>query len=370
MSQAEVDWDDYYAQIEAAPNGKASMEICRKAWEMADKYHYYEGQVDYRLEYMQHSAFYDDVMEIYIVYPQLLKLHDEHIKEYGYDENTRVILWHYKWILSNTVEFYQISKEQFELFCEDFKKRCIENNYSLRSYYQSRFSLYKYFDREKAMENYQNFLECKRDDLSDCHACERSTEVEFLLYMGEKDKADSRFLPLSMRQLTCAEEPENSYGNYLRYYNQEIAKGNQEYVGVAEKACDKVRQAIAHKGTATEHMGDILMYYAIAKPEKALTYYKKNWQFFEKNRNPLVKFWFAAACVRFFQQLEEKKTYKMSMPATFPFYNEKKVYDVEQLKSYYEGFAKDIAAKLDKRNGSDYFKEQLELMTHITKDRG
>ena len=96
---------------------------------------------------------------------------------------------------------------------------------------------------------------------------------------------------------------------------------------------------------------------------RSLSYYKKNWKFFEKNRNPLVKFWFAAACVRFFQQLEEKKTYKMSMPVTFPFYNEKNVYDVEQLKSYYEKFAKDIAAKLDKRNGSDYFREQLELMT-------
>lgn len=363
MSFNEVDWDDLYNQIDAAPNGKASMEICRKAWELADKYHYYDGQIDYRLQYMSQSVYYDDILEIFVVYPQIIKLHDEHIKEHGYDENTRDILWLYKWLLENAQAFYQISLEQFELFCEDFKKRCIQHNYSLRAYYQFRFLFYQNIDKDKVKEYYEEFSKCNRDDMSDCHACERSKEVEFFLTIGEKDKADSRFLPLSMKKLTCADEPENTYGIYLRYYNQELAKGNVEYMDAAKKICEKVRHAIVHKGTATTYTGDILMYYAIAEQGKALDYYKKNWNFFEKNRNPMLKFWFATAAVHLFNHLKDKKSYKMSMPTTFPFYNEENVYDVGQLKTYYLDYAQDIAVKMDKRNGTNYYEKILELMT-------
>ena len=356
-----MDWDEIDELVESTTHGRNRMELCRKAWEKADKYEYYMQQMYYRLEYMRESAFYDDNLEMYVVYPSILKLHDQHIKEYGYDSFTETVIWRYKWLLGDAADFYQISQKQFEMFSEDFKKRCIQNGYSLRSYYQKRFEFYKYIDAEKAAECYHQFLKCNRDDLSDCHACERYTEVEYLLNIDELAQALDKATPILRGELTCKEEPEGVYGSLLRYYNQKMKKGNMEYKEAAGEICEKLRQSMVRRGVAEDCAVDILMYYSLAEPNKALGYYKKKWSLFETNRNPEVKLHFAIAAMQFFNNLKGKTSYKMSLDATFPFHNEKNVYNVAELKSYYRTAAEEIAEKLDQRNGSSHYMDLVKL---------
>lgn len=361
MDLEEMSWNEIDELVENTAHGKSRMELCRKAWEKADRIEDYEGQMYYRLEYVYESAFYDDNLEMYVVYPAILKLHDQHVKDYGYDGYTQKIVWRYKWLLGDASDFYQISQKQFEILGEDFKSRCIRQGYSLRAYYQKLYSFYEDIDAEKAAEYYQQFLKCERDVLSDCHACERSTEVEYLLHAGELEKALEKATPLFNGELTCGEEPEGTYGDFLRYYNQRMKEGNMEYKDSAAEICEKLRQGIARRGRAEDLAVDILMYYAIAEPNKALGYYKKNWSLFETNRNPMVKLYFAVAAMQFFNNLKGKKTYKMSLDSTFPFYNEKNVYNVEELKSYYRKAAEEIAGKLDQRNGNSHYMEMVKI---------
>ena len=66
------------------------------------------------------------------------------MKEFGEDENIEDILWRYKHLIENARSFYQISLEQFERFNADFKRRCVEQGFSLRAYYDKSFYFYFY----------------------------------------------------------------------------------------------------------------------------------------------------------------------------------------------------------------------------------
>lgn len=358
MTRAELE-----REIRNAQKGKAAMELYKKGWEMADAEGDYDAQVEYRMEYMYHSAYFEDGLDMYIVFPEILKLHDRRIEEFGEDVHTLNILWKYKWILENASQFYQISKEQYERFCEDLKRRFIQSGCSLRPYYQYRMNFYLWIDPKMTEIEYDNFLECERDVLSDCHACERSWEVAYLLERGREEEAKKKAEPLFNATLQCAEVPEMTYGDFLRYYNKKIVQGHLEYVEEAGTICEKLKAGIAIRDVANDFRPDIFMYYTLTAPVKALNYYKKNWNFYEKNRSPITRFYFATAASRFFGGIKKKK-YKMIMEPSYIFYEENDTYDVEKIKSYYENDALDIARKFDKRNGNDFYENLYrELMT-------
>ncbi len=361
-----MEYREINRQIELAPHGKEKLKFIRKGWELADKNKNRDKQLQYRMDYVEEAVFYDDVMEMYVVYPEILKLHDEQVKEFGYSKYTYNILWQYKWVLENARYFYQISVKQWEKFYEDAQKRYVENNYSLRPLYQHRYCFYKNIDKEEADKEYQNFLNTRRDQMSDCLACERATEVEYLLNVGEFGKAASKSEPLFNGQMSCGEEPECTYGRFIDHYNEKISEGDTDYIEPASDLCETLKNAIARKGVATDFIPSVFMFYAMAKPTKALNYYKKYWSFYETSRNPHMKFNFAMAAVRFFNNLGDKETYKMSVTSDFPFYNENNIYNVAGLKAYYENSAIDIAKKMDARNGNTIYMDKFMKMTSMS----
>ena len=354
-------------KIAIASQGKEAMAFMRKGWEIADANKDHHKQIKYRLDYVKQSVFHDDTMEMYVVFPEIIKLHDEWVRERGYDEMTRDIMWQYKWVVENATDFYQISIKQFDMFFEDAKKRFIENNYSLRPLYQKRALFYSLIDREEAIKSYKEFLRYKRDTLCDCLACERSGEVQFFLNLNESGKAAERAEPLFDGDMNCYEQPACTYGDFIRYYNEKIVEGDKDYIEPAGNLCEQLRMEIVKKGIAHEYIADVLMFYALTQPTKALNFYKKYWSHYEESRNPRDRFMFATAAVCFFNHFGDKKTYKMSVNSGFPFYNESNTYNVAQLKAYYEDTALDIAKKLDSRNGNTLYTDRYKKMTQTAK---
>lgn len=364
MDRIEID-----NRIEQTENVTERLALIRKAWEMADEEQDYDAQIQYRLDYISDCCFYQDVMEIYVIFPEVLRLHDARVKEYGFDSMTPSILWDYKWLIENADEFYQISVKQFEALFEDCKRRYLEAGYSPRPLYSYRFTFYKHIDKEKAKEAYKDFLSHKRDWRSDCHACERCKEVQFFLAMGDFGRAARAAQPVIDGQLKCAEQPECTIGDFLRYYNEKLLEGDADYAEPAGNICEELKRIIDRKGTATSYMSEILLYYALEKPTKALGYYKKHGTYFEENRNPMNKFRFAIAAMAFLSNLRGKKTYKMELSPEFPFYREDDTYDVKTLTDYYMEKACDIAQKMDQRNAAPVFTERLHRVTEQLEQR-
>ena len=68
----------------------------------------------------------------------------------------------------------------------------------LRPYYKAFYYFYDW-DKEKADKAFHNFERIPRDGNSDCHACERNTEIEFYLKMVilEKQQNFQQILKIS-----------------------------------------------------------------------------------------------------------------------------------------------------------------------------
>lgn len=346
----------YHQEYNQLPPGELAIAYLHDAIREADELKDYDWQIKLRIELMSQCDFHSDSLEMYVIMPQVLKLYDEHTSQFGENQYTHTVLWHYKWVLGNAPDFYQISIEQFEGLAEDFKKRFLSAGYSLRTYYSSIFSFYKYIDWEKAKGAYQQFLREKRDDLSDCQACERSEEVTYLLDCDDLERARQRAQDLFDRKLSCKAVPEVTYGHFLRYYNLKLCKGERDSEQDAAVCCDQVVKAIRFRKIASGYSGDVLLYYSLTDPQKALDWFKQHWSDHESNRHPLTRLYFALGMAHFWKQLQEKEsTYRMKLPSSFPLYREDGVYDLAKLREYYETEALACARKFDERNGTSYF---------------
>ena len=67
--------------------------------------------------------------------------------------------------------------------------------------------------------------------------------------------------------------------------------------------------------------------------------------------------------IRFVKQLqEEKDSYRMKLPNSFPLYQEDGNYDLAELWEYYEKYARSCAQKFDARNGTTHFMDLYEII--------
>ena len=347
-------------QLPFTEHGAPRLALLKKAYKIADQENLTDYQIDMRLDYIDEATFYDDIMLIYVLFPEVLKLHDKQVEEKGHCAMTYRVMWEYKWLLEHAVEFYQISIGQFEAICTDFQERCQHLAYSMKTSYQYQFMFYMYCNEEKAQEAYKHFLKEKRGVLSDCVACERDMQVRYLLVTGRMNEAEEAAHDLFSGKLHCEEVPNVTYGQFLRSCNQLIASGNTEVLEKASAYCREIRASVVREKIGTGYIGDILLYYSLTDTAKALPFYKKYWHYFEKNKNPMQQFYFALAACHFFSGMKGKKKFHMKLPTDFPFYQENDQYDVNELTSYYNQHATDIMQKLDQRNGSSYFSDVYE----------
>lgn len=355
-------------QVENSPYCKEKQDMCRRGWELADKLDNYEEQYYFRREYITDATFYGDVMEIYVVFPVMLSKHDEYVKKHGRDARVRNVLWTYKWVIENAKFFYQISQKQFVHFFEDFKRRCIENGFSLRTYYQYGYEFYQKIDSEKAREYYEQFLKQRRDSLSDCHACERNEEVDYLLSIHMYDEAMEKAKDLFSRRLTCTEIPDATYGKFLKYYNQEILAGRMEINEEIQHIVEQLRYSIRTKKLCFEYIGEMLLIYSIFDKAKALAWFKMYCCEAEVMRNPEYKFYFSVAAMHFFGQMKNRKSYRIKLSPGFSQYREDGNYSPNALYGYYQSIAYDVAMKMDNRNETSFYMDFVKLVESYLQD--
>ena len=355
-------FSEYADQIKKLPEGcEARMALLRTVIKKADEDGSFYPRFYFRKALVHDSVFYDDYMDALREFPTMLQLFDEEAAKGGTDgEDTGELMWAFKWMLSGCEHYYQVTREQFEGFLAEYKKRCIQYGFNLRTYYTESMKLYRHVDRMMEDKAYYEYKKTWRDSLSDCVACDRDSEVKYFLMHGDLEKALEVAEPLLARRLTCGEVPEVTYQALTQYACEEMAKGNPVDEEAVKKWCECFAHPLRYRNIAIEGFGLAMIYYAMTNPSKALTWYKRYWTTFESMRNPTYKFYFAIGAVLFFQK-RSKETYKMQLASNFPFYNEENVYNVKQLMQYYYDFAKDYATKRDARNGTSDFMDELNL---------
>jgi len=308
-------------------SGKVKMDGIKSAIYEADMMQDIEYGMTFRYEYIKEAIFNDDSYDAIIMFPDYITKYDELPVKTQWQ--TFDALWVYKWILENVGSFYQISREDIEKYFEDYKSRCLDNGFNLRSYYMKRLNFYRYADESKLPEIFKKFRKFKSDSLSDCEACVINTGAEFALILDDIDLANEIAEPIFNGRKRCSEVPQVTYGNFMLYH---CKKGN---IDRAMEYASRMYHMLDNPSFLMQ-IGYLIEVLADANPEKGIECQKKHIRWHEECKNPLYNFHFSAGSYKLFKTLG----------------------DGEQAE-FYKSFAAEIGEKLDTRNGTDYFAKYL-----------
>ncbi|MCR4690720.1 MAG: hypothetical protein K5739_05220 [Lachnospiraceae bacterium] len=307
-----------------------------------------------------------DPVKVFAIYQAILKLSDAIIDQKGSDPYHYNVLWRYKWLLGDGWEFYQVTTPQFEKLLQDSVIRYKKAGYTFRSLYMSAVEYYYDIDDEKAKEYYQLYLTQKRDSMTDCAACEISSEIGYDLHLDKYSEARKKAENVISGRLNCTVQPYSVYCTLIDYAVEKQLYGKMLPAGLGEElagfAAD-ARKAIVKMGLLKVNTGLLLQYYALFEPNKAINLLKQFPDFTETVVSPLARFKFALGMMLFIQRLGNKKTYKMKIDSRFPFYNPENVYEPAKMYDYYEGIARQIAEDFYKSQGRVILKKYFEKVS-------
>ena len=356
-------------EFDQVEHGKSRIAAIRSAIRQADENHDLMYQLAFRLELCYESLFYDDTMDMLIVFPEALALVDEHPDipttpgNEVYINGVDRLLEVYKWLVEQCVDYYQVSYKDCLNFFEDFKQRCLAFGYNLKPYYNALYSFYDVIDKEYATECFLKYRKLPTDGNGDCKACDRNTQIKYYLKRDNLKKANQLAVDIENFTLTCrgndnADAWMRMKANYMNYYirKKEYEKA-ETYIQQIE------RKHLTTKKTEYDYWDDYLRCYTYTDIGKALRIYKEHWKKEQKERCPATRFYMDKAIYIFFSELAKQhksSTIKLDLDNSFPLYAEDGVYQIADMQAYYYNSAKNLAQKFDQRNGSDYYQKNLD----------
>ena len=350
--------DSEYFEIidnyELLEDGIAKMVGIKKAIQIADEEKDDYWRLVFRKAYIREALFDDDTLQAMLMFPEYAALYDNYSKTFD-DYPAINFLWAYKWIIESAENFYQISYEKMIEYFEDFKNRCVENGFSLRSYYMKVAGFFEYIDIEKSKKAIKEFEKHAIDDLSDCEACELSTQVYFELNYGDAQTALKLAKPILSGKKKCGEVPLTTYGYLLDYY---MKQNDMENASVYEKLLLKEIKNIAHLTSVSK----LLKYYTYIDINKGIRIFKKYFPLDIQTKNPIDKFNFelqAYYLLKKAKKCRDKKTIQLLFDKKFPLYKENGVYQLDELIEFFLKNVTEIAQKFDRRNKNNYFSNKI-----------
>lgn len=354
--------DNIVTEYNRAQNGAAKIALAKRGYKLADEENDVYFSLWFRSMYITQHAIYGDSLQIYLVFPELLKLYDRYE-----DTNVRVrnhidVVWYYKWVIQCSVTYYQVSRKQFEVFVDDYEKRLKSLGYSRRALCLYKALFYIKIEPDKAEEYFEEHLKLERDIYSDCEACERCDEMKYLIAAGRFDEAIEIGRAIFERKLTCDEQPYESYGVVLSECCNRILGGDFSMLEKGIDSIDHVKQGLK-KGLIANRAADIIMFYALTdESAKALPFVKKYGIIINNAHVPRDKFEFAIAMARLFRSIGKSK-YKMKLAVEHPLYREDGIYNCDEICRHYIDEARLLAQHFDERNGTSKYKERLLVVT-------
>lgn len=333
-------------------HGEERYKYLKKLIAEEDAAHNYSEAFELRYKYISESVMHDDLFKGIIMFPEFMAYYDAHSDVC----DRHSLMWAFKWILEDVVDFYQVSSEKIEEYFEEFRKRCEEYGISLRTYYMKKMNFYSYMDIEKTKQCQKHFRRLERDELSDCAACELNNDICMELRYGSEKKAMEMLADMLRRGVSCAEVPEVTFGECVKHFTQTGNIAEAEYY--AEMMMPMIK---GEESTFLKEISNVLLLKALISPNEAYDIFKHSINVFLESKNPDMRFHFAHAAARFFDAAisDDHKKVVIKLPHSFPMYNAENEYELQKMRDYFADIAKDIADKFDERNGSDYYNDLL-----------
>jgi hypothetical protein len=267
------------------------------------------------------------------------------------------ILWRYKWMVNVVCDFPQISKEQIYGMLDDMERRFQAAGRGLRAVYKYRYRTERFFgNRAEAIRLYELAERTKKDDLTDCNACEIDERVNFNLYVGNDALALRIAEPLLEGRQKCRTVPQRTYARLLVPLLR---------LGRRDEAWDFYSRSyymLSQDRSMLDYLSDHFFFLSLyGDLEEAARILENHYHWTEENTNRYERFVFYRAAWLFLETAIEagENWLNLRMPRSFPLYDSSHFYATPVLKEWFEERARALAAKFDARNGTDHFTKRL-----------
>ncbi len=323
-------------------------------------------------EFMNEDVMHSNSYQAIVLFPEYVAYFEEHPEKQ--DEYQHDVMWTYKWIIGNIIDFYQIPLSQIESIYQQYQEFCKRFHYNLRTYYDgicgfilSHLGKDASFCGLTAKQAHDEMMKCKRDELSDCVACETAQEVCYLIDMdADIEKVIQTARPLIEGQMTCAEQPHCAFTNIAEYYLEHGDLVNADKF--ANKAYHLINRDYANQSNLNVKKAVCMTIYAHSDSNKAYKIMKNLVRFIPENSNYNDLFEIYRGCYYFMAQLEKKGAHQIRIRLPYrdeEIASEDGFYDIPVLKEFFYKKAEAIAEKFDERNGSDEFTDRLNKQNDV-----
>jgi tetratricopeptide (TPR) repeat protein len=148
-----------------------------------------------------------EVEKLPLALGRLLRLADQYPSEIG-GRLSRSIYWQLKWMTSGMINNPAVPLETVYRWLDEFESRYRQRGYSLRPVHSARSNLAAFLgDDATASAAMEAWIAARRDQMSDCRACEPSGWGRSRAQAGDDVGAIEHWAPILDGSVKCLEEP-------------------------------------------------------------------------------------------------------------------------------------------------------------------
>jgi hypothetical protein len=346
-------------ELGETPDGVAAAE---EAVRLADALEDAELGYEAREALMQNAAFSGYPDKLLVAFSWCLAKADKEAQEQPEssrsDFRMMSLLWRYKWVIGNAVDFPGISRSRILAMIEDFRTRALQAGFNERAALDLRFTVERRMGHlDAAREWFERWQFTERDGLADCLACELNGVVSFHADCGRYADAIQAASPILRGRMSCAEIPHKTHANLLKALchlsrEEEAARSHVTGYRLVRNNRAFIREHAFHLGYLI-HVGNL---------EKALVLLRKHlpWALETSSGEDRFRFLVAARSLFFVLNENGTKSIRIRLPEKLCPVAGKSTARVTEMQRWVEPLVHDLANQFDTRNESHWFKAQLE----------
>lgn len=343
------------AAIQRLPGGAPRMAALVDAIRHADAAEDHRWRMFFRYDYACEATFRDDPPKAMPVAAEFQAIFEEHPDVLGPD-GREMYLMIMQMGIDPISHLPQIPMEQWEKLMDQFLGLVKRFNLGLRTYWWQMCQFLIYVDQERAYQCFQKFWKTGRDALSDCRACERSNAVRLSLLEGDLEGAEEYAKPIKAGRISfCSDTPQKMWMAYLEDYYR---RGDY-------KAAAPIAESLYRKGNKDrsnlDYVGAVLQCWAYTDNDRAVSLAESRlvWSLGMWDQ-ALLYLYDKGAWLTFRELGKRMEKVRLELPGEFPLWREDGEYDTGELAEWFHRQAAEIAGRFDARNGSKWYRKDLE----------
>jgi hypothetical protein len=267
------------------------------------------------------------------------------------------LLWKYKWIVGSLPGFPQIVREQIASALEDMKRRFLQAGAGLQVVHKLQCEIAMDLgDQDVAVRHERDWQQLPRDHLSDCRACEVDAHIDFLLYVGQDERAVAEAEPVLRGELRCAEIPQRTLGRVL------LPLLRLGRAGEAMAHHRKGYRMIAGNRKFLNQLANHLTFLTLTgNLPRAVRVLERHLPFALETVELSWRFAFYLAARLLLDQLRAggKDQLPLRLPSSFPGHRPSGRSAIADLETWFDHELNGLAARFNERNGNDWFSRRI-----------